>query len=89
MPDRTSPIDSRILRGWRLSNLFTPMCDYHRPDYTKIEDIAKRIFTLSRSYPRVTIIINKRDVKSAFKLVRIHPDGVELCATEFPGRFFG
>ena len=78
MPDRTISTDRRILRDGRLPSLFTHKCDYRRPDYTKIEDIANRIATLSRSYHGVNSLINKRDIKSAFKLARIHPDGVKL-----------
>ena len=76
MPDRTLSTDRRILREGRLPNLFAPRGGYLRPEYTKIEDIAKKIISLSRAYPGVDILINKET--SATKLVRIHPDGVKL-----------
>ena len=66
-----------------------PKRDYYLPEYAKNEDILRKIITLSRPYHGVDILINKRDNKSAFKLVRIHPDGAKLFPTEFPGRFFG
>ena len=89
MPERTLSLDRRIIWKGRLGDLFMSKCDYYRPEYAQIDDIARKITTLSRAYHGVDILINKRDIKSAFKLVRIHPDGVKLFATEFPGRFFG
>ena len=77
-PDRTISNDRRILWDGSRVNLYTPKCDYYRPGYVKIEDIVQEISRLSRSYHGVDILINNLDIKSAFKPVRIHPDGVEI-----------
>ena len=65
-PDRAISNDRRILRDGGSVNLYKPECDYYRPDYVEIEDIVQEIIRLSRSYRGGDILINKRDIMSAF-----------------------
>ena len=52
LPDRTIPLDRRIIWDGRWGNLFIPKCDYRRPDYSKIEDIVRGIITLFFDHTR-------------------------------------
>ena len=85
----TISCDHRILWGGRYVNLFPRKCDYFKPEYVQIEDIVVQIIRLSRSYRGVDISTNKPDIKSAYKLARIHPVGVKLFPTDVAGRFSG
>lgn len=65
--------------------MHTPKGAYFRPGYVKIEEIDTVIVKQKRDYAGIDTILSKCDIKSAFKLVGIRPDGVVLFSTEFDG----
>ena len=88
-PDRAIATERLATWGGRYVNLFAPKVARCRPEFAKIEAIAERIASLQRAHPGVPILINKRDITSASKFPRIHPDGVKLPPAELTGSYFG
>ena len=47
------------------------------------------IVALKRKFPLSDVVMTKRDIKSALRLIRIHPHLSRVMATEFSGHHFG
>ena len=54
-----------------------------------IQGLARHIIALHRKYPDTNIMLTKRDTKSAFRPIRMHPQMSKVMVTEFPGEIFG
>ena len=89
LPDRRWAEERRIIWDGRFANLFMPKTDYFRPELPTIKDIAEHVIALKKSYPNVPIKCTKRDINSAFRQIRLHPDAASLFATEFQGSTLG
>ena len=90
MPDRAIPSDRRILRDGRwgiysIQSAIAVVRNMRKLRILRIESPTCVVHIRESTY----ILVNKRDVGSASKLVRIHPDFAKLFPTEFAGRFFG
>ena len=85
LPSRRCGEDRRIVWGGRLANLFMIKTDYYRPEIPAIKDIAEHVIALKKSYPHVPTKCTNRDINSAFRQIRLHPDAAALFATEFRG----
>ena len=54
-----------------------------------MESIARLLDTMAVSFPRIDIQMAKRDIGSAFRLLRLRPSWSLLMCTELPGCFLG
>ena len=88
LPDRRWGEERRIIWDGRFGNLPTPKTDYYKPELPTIKDIADRVVALKKSYPHVPIKCTKRDINSALRQIRLHPDAASLFATEFHGKLW-
>ena len=85
LPNRTIAKDRRAILGCRGINLFTPKTDYFAPATVSIDEVVEECFRVNRAFPTSDVSVTKRDIASAFKLRRIHPDSARLFGTEFHG----
>ena len=89
LPDRTLSTDFRIISDLRYTNLFCDKSDYPEVRVTDMEKIAERLVALEMRWPGLRTLCNKRDIDSAFKRIRVHPDASEILRTEFRAELFG
>ena len=88
LPDRTISTDVRIISDSRMANMFRDKTDYPEIYLTDNSEVATRAITTKRTWPNVKVVCCKRDIDSAFKRARTHPDMCALLRAEFSGRFF-
>ena len=89
MPDRALSEDVRIISDLRLPNLFCTKSDFPEITITDLRAIAERVISLRRTWPHIPSKCCKRDIDSAYKRIRVHPDMSIILCTEFHLKHFG
>ena len=88
-PDRSWSSEKRVIADLRRINLYFDATENYPVELPTIQELARRIVAMQRKYPQTQISLAKRDIKSAFVLLRLHPQLSKVMATEFPGGLFG
>ena len=83
-PDRSISKDRRVIADLRRVNLKFDTCQYYPIEAPSVHDIARWILALTHRYPGLDLKLTKRDVASAFRLLRLHPALSLVMVTEFP-----
>ena len=63
--------------------------DFPEVKVTDIERIAEKVIAMKMRWPGLPIICAKRDIDSAFKRVRVHPDACAVLRAEFSTKHLG
>ena len=80
-PDRTVSLDRRIIAGMRRVNLGFPESQYYPARVPSLESLARLLVSMTVALPGLTIEMAKRDIASAFRLLRLHPSlSFLMCA---------
>ena len=89
LPGRTTSGDYRVISDLRYPNLFFDKADYPEVITTDINQIAERAIAMKMKWPHLNILRNKRDIDSAFKRIKVHPDMCAIMRTEFDAKKLG
>ena len=88
-PDRTLSAEGRFVHDQRLVNALGTKEDHPPAAQPRHRELARLILWWKVRCPGLPILIAKRDVDSAYKLIWICLDDVGLFATELPGSEIG
>ena len=88
-PDHTVSLDRRIIAEMRRINLGFPESQYYPARVPSLESLARLLVTMTVALPGLTLEMTKRDIASAFRLLRLRPSLLLLMCTELPGMHFG
>ena len=84
LPDRTVAPDKRIVHDQRPVNTTTDK-EWHPPAIQpKHEQIARLVLKAKAKLPGVEVLMSKKDVAGAFRLLWVDPRDVELFAGDLP-----
>ena len=83
-PDRSISTDKRIIADLRRVNLRFDTQQYYPVKVPTIQDITRWVLFLNQMYPGLKLKMTKRDVASAFRLLRLHPALAFVVIAEFP-----
>ena len=84
MPDRSIAPDKRVVHDQRRVNQLTHK-DWHPPALQPThQQIARRILWYKTRYPGIEVVISKRDIAGAFRLLWIAPEDAHLFAGDLP-----
>ena len=87
--DRIVSQDRRIIADTRrVNHVFDPR-QYYIAMAPTMTGVARTIIALVRKRPRIQIVMAKRDIASALRLLRVYPALAQLMVTELPGRRVG
>ena len=85
-PDRTVADEGRFCHDCRIPiNEGSDKRDHPRVALPTHGAVAREVLRLRARYPGVPVLVAKRDVKSAFKLIWLAPGDAPLLATDLPG----
>ena len=79
----------RFISDMRRQNVFMPKELFEQVVLPTLQDVGRRVVTLCHMFPGMRMLIGKRDVASAFKLVNLRPEDCGQFATELPGMHVG
>eukprot|EP00438_Fugacium_kawagutii_P014165 Skav213278 [mRNA] locus=scaffold2944:132640:149231:+ [translate_table: standard] len=86
LPDRSVSVDKRVVHDQRGVNRDTHK-DWHPPALQPShEQIARRILWAKTRYPGVPVLLAKKDVAGAFRLLWVSPSDAALFAGDLPWR---
>ncbi|CAK9076517.1 unnamed protein product [Durusdinium trenchii] len=86
LPNRTLSTEARLVHDQRQVNEGTHK-DLHPPAAQPThEQVARRVLWLKARYPGVKVVMAKKDVAGAFRLLWVDPRDVELFAGDVPWR---
>ena len=85
LPDRQWSEERRAIWDGRFPFCSCRKSDYFTPVLPTIKDIAEHIISLNRAYPNFPLNCAKRDINSAFRQIRLHPDACAHFSTDFRG----
>eukprot|EP00971_Amphidinium_carterae_P158699 3146131-Amphidinium_carterae.1 len=88
-PDRTCSGDFRFINDMRLPNAACEKEDHPPARQPQHHQLAREICWWSQRCPGLRILMAKKDVKSAFKLVWVNPEGSAIMAIELVGSLWG
>ena len=84
LPNRTLSSEVRLVHDQRLVNAGTDK-DLHPPAVQPLhQQIIRRILRLKARYPGVNVVMAKKDVAGAFRLLWVDPRDVELFGGDLP-----
>ena len=84
MPDRSISAEKRIVHDQRGVNHFTDKV-WHPPALQPTHDqIARRILWMQARYPGVPVLLAKKDIAGAFRLLWVNPADAPLFAGDLP-----
>ena len=84
LPDRSIAPDKRIVHDQRGVNALTDK-EWHPPAVQpKHEQVARLILWYKRRYPGLEVLLSKKDIAGAFRLLWVDPRDVALFAGELP-----
>ena len=81
--------EGRFISDMRRQNVFMPKESVHTVVLPTLKEVARRIVQMVNIFPGVRMLIGKRDVASAFKLINLRPQDCGQFATELPGVHIG
>ena len=87
-PDRSWIEGKRAISDLRRINIYFGNGEVRPVELPKIRDLAKRIVALKRKSLQADLLLTKRGIESAFRLIRTHPHLDKVTVTEFPRRHF-
>ena len=88
-PDRSRSTDKRVISDLRVINLYFDTTDVYPVDLPTVKELARRIVAIKRKFPQTCVMLAKRDIESAFRLIRTHLQLSRVMVTEFAGHHFG
>ena len=88
-PDRSRSTEKRDIADLRRINLYFDTADVYPVEIPTVEELARRIIALKRKFPQTNVLLAKRDIKSALRLIRLRPQLSRVMVTEFSGHHFG
>ena len=84
LPDRSLAPDKRVVHDQRGVNAFTDKV-FHPPALQpKHVQVARLVLWIKQRLPGITVLISKRDIAGAFRLLWVDPVDVELFAGDLP-----
>ena len=84
LPDRSIAPDKRVVHDQRGVNAFTEKT-FHPPALQpKHAQVARLVLWIKRRLPGITVLLSKRDIAGAFRLLWVDPADVELFAGDLP-----
>lgn len=86
LPNRTLSSESRLVHDQRQVNQGTDKSLHPPAGQPYHEQVARRILWLQAHYPGVDVLLAKKDVAGAFRLLWVAPQDVELFAGDVPWR---
>ena len=87
-PDRTVSADRRIIEDFRRINIYFPTGQCYNVQVPTNADIVRMITQVQKKCPPLPVMLTKRDISSAFRLLKLRPSLSMLMFAEFHGRFF-
>ena len=87
-PDRSLSTEKRIIADLRRINLYFDQSEDYPAVLPTVDALAKKIVCLKRKFPTQPVLLTKRDIKSAFRLIRLHPLMAKVMGTEMRGHHF-
>ena len=87
--DRTISVDTRLISDLRAADLGFQKQDSPHVWVPPIIDIVAEIQRRRRRFPKMTVLMCKRDIEGAFNRIFIHPDPWRLMMAELDGRLLG
>ena len=84
LPDRTISPDKRIVHDQRGVNYYTDKTWHPPAAQPTHRQVAKRILMWKMRLPGVKVLLAKKDVAGAFRLLWVAPEDVELFAGDVP-----
>ena len=87
-PDQTLSTEKRIIADLRRINLYFDQSEDYPVVLPTVEALARKIVCLKRKFPTQPVLLTKRDIKSAFRLIRLHPQMAKVMGTEMRGYHF-
>ena len=88
-PDRSISHDRRVIAGLRRVNVGFDISQFYPVRVPSVESIARLLASLTVLLPGFDIEMTKRDIASAFRLLRLHPALALVMCTELPGGELG
>ena len=88
-PGRTISTDRRAIADMRRIDVGLPSAQYYPVRGPSVEAISRLLVPATVSFPCLDVQMAKRDIASAFSLLRIHPALSLLMRTELPGGLLG
>ena len=86
MPDRTIAPDKRVIHDQRQVNLGSDKL-WHPPALQPThQQVARRVLWCQARYPNIPVLIAKKDIAGAFRLLWVAPEDVPLFAGDLPWR---
>ena len=82
--DRSISSDRMAIADLRRANLRFSTAQYYKIAAPSVYDLARRIMSLAGMYPGFPLRVAKRDVASAFRLLRPHPALALAIVAGFP-----
>jgi hypothetical protein len=88
-PDRSLAEEGRFITDMREANLACPKENFPPAGQPKHQEVAREILWWKVRAPRIPVLLAKRDVKAAFKLLWLRPEDSALMSIELLGRHVG
>ena len=86
LPDRTIAPDKRVVHDQRQVNLGSDKT-WHPPALQPThQQVARRVLWCKARYPGIPVLIAKKDIAGAFRLLWVSPEDVPLFAGDLPWR---
>lgn len=84
LPDRTIAPDKRVVHDQRQVNLGSDKT-WHPPALQPThQQVARRVLWYQARFPQIPVLIAKKDIAGAFRLLWVAPDDVPLFAGDLP-----
>ena len=86
LPDRTIAPDKRVVHDQRQVNLGSDKT-WHPPALQPThQQVARRVLWCQARYPNIPVLIAKKDIAGAFRLLWVAPEDIPLFAGDLPWR---
>eukprot|EP00971_Amphidinium_carterae_P105852 2096399-Amphidinium_carterae.2 len=84
LPDRTLAAECRVVHDQRVTNQFCPSCLHPPALQPKHSQIVRLVKWWQTMLPGIPVMIAKRDIASAFRLIWVDPEDCEVFAADLP-----
>eukprot|EP00971_Amphidinium_carterae_P311340 6188068-Amphidinium_carterae.1 len=86
LPDRTLAAECRVVHDQRITNQFCPSYLHPPALQPKHSQIVRLVKWWQTMLPGIPVMIAKRDISSAFRLIWVDPEDCEVFAADLPWR---